>query len=162
LERQRTLLSFLLCGLVGVGLTWAMLRAGELLLEAYWPTQATAGHVLPYLLVALNGLVVGVVLTWLSSLRIDLDLRGLRLRVEGFSRESYFPALDGFLASALVVVLLLERDGWQVSLDSVVEMLLRFEAHYGMLCFIAFGVFLARGVGCTTRPSWGCATCASR
>ena len=49
-----------------------------------WPTQATADHVLPYLLVALNGLAVGAVLTWLSSLRITFDVQRMRLKAEGF------------------------------------------------------------------------------
>jgi len=147
LERQRTFLSFLFCCVVGVALTALLLYGGELLLAAYWPEQASPDHVLPYLLVGLNGLVVGAVLTYLSSLRLGFDLRLLRLRIEGFSRESYFPGLDGFLASLLVVLVQLARDGWQVNLDSAVALLLRFEAHYGLLCFTAFGVFLARGGG---------------
>lgn len=145
MERQRTLPTFLLGSLVGMGVTLGLVLAGEALLVKLWPERRAGDDLLPYLLVALNGLAVGVLLTYLSSWRLRLD--AFRLRSEGFSRESYYPSLEGFLASLAVAGWQLHRDGWQVSLDSFVELLLRFEAHFASLCFAAFLVFLARGGG---------------
>ncbi len=58
-----------------------------------------------------------------------------------------FPGLSGFVASAIIPLRLLMRDGWQLSLDSTIEILLKFEAHFAAVYLAAFCLFMARGGG---------------
>ena len=126
MEKRRTWSSFGLATGVGMALTLVMLLGGEHLLQQAFRDLDTSRDVWPYLLVGLEGLCVGVVLG---------------------SLVGYYPSLEGFLASLVVVGRLVVRDGFQVGLDNVVEFLLKFEAHFAALYLAAFVLFLARGGG---------------
>lgn len=82
-----------------------------------------------FALLGLQGLVVGVVLAWLAD---------------------GYPALTGFLVALTTPLALLYRDGWQVSLDSTIELLLKFEADYAAVSLGALVVFMVRGGGLAT------------
>ena len=118
MERRRNLASFLRAGSAGVALAVLLMATSGELMESE--------QSLVYWLFAAGGVTTGLVL-------------GLMVK--------YFPSLEGFLSSAVVVLWLLWRDGWSVNLDSFVELLLKFEAHFAALYFTAFAVFLARGGG---------------
>jgi len=126
LEKRRTWSSFGLAAGVGMSLTLVMLLGGEHLLRQAFKDMDTSRDLWPYLLVGLEGLCVGVALGFLVD---------------------YFPSLEGFLSSLVVVGRLVVRDGYQVGLDNFVEFLLKFEAHFAALYFAAFVLFLARGGG---------------
>jgi lipoprotein-releasing system permease protein len=126
LEKRRTWSSFGLATGVGMSLTLVLLLGGEHLLQEAFRGMDTSRDVWPYLLVGLEGLCVGVALGFLVD---------------------YFPSLEGFLSSLVVVGRLVVRDGYQVGLDNFVEFLLKFEAHFAALYFAAFVLFLARGGG---------------
>jgi lipoprotein-releasing system permease protein len=79
-----------------------------------------------YLQYAIQGALLGVLLTW--------------------AKGSY-PALAGFFASLMVPVVIFLRVGYQVSLDLVMDSFLTFEAHFASLTLAAFVVFAVRGGG---------------
>jgi lipoprotein-releasing system permease protein len=126
LEKRRTWSSFGLATGIGMTLTLVLLLGGEHLLQQVFKDTDTARDVWPYLLVGLEGLCVGVVLGFLVD---------------------YYPSLEGFLSSLVVVGRLVVRDGYQVGLDNCVEFLLKFEAHFAALYLAAFVLFLVRGGG---------------
>jgi lipoprotein-releasing system permease protein len=76
-----------------------------------------------------------------------VGLEGLCVGVALGFLVDYYPSLEGFLSSLVVVGRLVVRDGFQVGLDNVVEFLLKFEAHFAALYLAAFVLFLARGGG---------------
>ncbi len=114
-------MTFLLAAAPAVALSLLLLLAGQKFLES---AQAVGAWV--HFAYALEGVVLGL---------------GL-----GFA-DRYYPSLEGLCASLVVAVYLLGRDGWQINLDSFVELLLKFEAHFAALYFTAFLVFLSRGGG---------------
>ncbi len=126
MEKRRTWSSFGLATGIGMTLTLVLLLGGEHLLQQVFKDTDTARDVWPYLLVGLEGLCVGVVLGFLVD---------------------YYPSLEGFLSSLVVVGRLVVRDGYQVGLDNCVEFLLKFEAHFAALYLAAFVLFLVRGGG---------------
>jgi len=108
---------------IGVVLAALLLVLGQRLAE---PLAEDGFTLLPYLLLVVEGLIVGAVLGRLVG---------------------YYPSLEGLLASLTVVVWLLWRDEFQLGLDNFVEILLKFEAHFAALYLAAFILFLARGGG---------------
>jgi len=126
LEKRRTWRSYLLVSTVGMGLSLVLLLAGQALVRMLWPDLAPADHAWPYLLVAIEGLFLGLLLGRLSNT---------------------YPGIEGFQSSLVVAVSLLVRDGFSLNLDNVVEILLMFEAHFAALYMAAFVVFLIRGGG---------------
>lgn len=126
MEKRRTWSSYGLASLVGVALTLGLLLAGEVLLRHGWKNLNMARDTLPYLVIALEGLVVGCVLGFLVD---------------------YYPSLEGFQASLVVVVRLLIRDDFQLGMDNFVEILLKFEVHFAALYIMALILFLGRGGG---------------
>jgi lipoprotein-releasing system permease protein len=126
LEKRRTWSSFGLATGMGMALTLVMLLGGEHLLQQAFKDMDTSRDVWPYLLVGLEGLCVGVALGFLVD---------------------YYPSLEGFLSSLVVMGRLVVRDGFQVGLDNFVEFLLKFETHFAALYLAALVLFLARGGG---------------
>jgi lipoprotein-releasing system permease protein len=126
LEKRRTWTSFGLTTLCGMAVTLGLLLLGEYMLRVGWEDVQTTSDTLPYLFLAGEGLIVGCLL--------------------GFA-VGYYPSLEGFLSSLVIIARLLVRDNFQISLDNFVELLLKFEIHFAALYLISFILFLARGGG---------------
>ena len=127
MESRRTLLTFSLVTGIGMILALVLALAGDQLVK--W--LGAGGFVsveglFPYWIIVFEGVIVGAVLGRLVG---------------------YYPSLEGFFCSLVLVIRLLVRAELHVGLDSFVEMLLQFEAHFAALYFTAFAVFLGRGGG---------------
>jgi len=126
LEKRRSWKSFGFVTVAGVLLTLGLMLGGEYLLRVGWKGVNMSTDTMPYLFLALEGMVIG-------------GLLGLLV--------GYYPSLEGFLCSLVIVVRLLVRDDFQLGLDNFIEVLLKFESHFAMLYLSAFVLFLARGGG---------------
>ncbi|MBW1870548.1 MAG: ABC transporter permease [Deltaproteobacteria bacterium] len=126
MEKRRTWTSFGLTTLCGMAVTLGLLLAGEHLLRVGWQDVRSTSDSLPYIFLAGEGLIVGCMLGFLVG---------------------YYPSLEGLLSSLVIIVRLLIRDDFQISLDNFVELLLKFEVHFAALYLVSFILFLARGGG---------------
>jgi lipoprotein-releasing system permease protein len=124
LEKRRSWQSFGLATGVGLALTLGLALGVEQLAQWLWPDLDPGRDALAFALVGLEGLAVGAVLGRLVN---------------------YYPSLEGLLASAGLAGLSALRAG--LGLDPLVEVLLKFEAHFAGLYLGAFILFLVRGGG---------------
>ena len=124
MEKRRSWQSFSLATGVGLALSLGLALGVEQLAQWIWPDLDPSRDALAFALVGLEGLAVGAVLGRLVN---------------------YYPSLEGLLASAGLAGLSALRAG--LGLDSLVEVLLKFEAHFAGLYLGAFVLFLARGGG---------------
>ncbi|MBN2495633.1 MAG: ABC transporter permease [Deltaproteobacteria bacterium] len=126
MERRRDIQSFCLAAGIGMGLTLALLLGGEQLIEKLWPDLDPAGQAPAFVLVGLEGLIIGVLLAFTVS---------------------YFPGIEGFLASTVVALRVGFTYWGSLGLDSAIEALLKFETHFAAVYLGALVVFMWRGGG---------------
>ncbi len=126
MEKQRDIASFVKAIGWGLALSIGLLVGGEFILRRVAPDLDPSSAAVSYLLVAGGGVGTGLLL-------------GLLVR--------YFPSLEGLLCSLAVLTRYWIRDDFQIGLDNIVELLLKFESFFAALYLTAFVIFLARGGG---------------
>ncbi len=126
MDKQRDVASFVKAIGGGLALSIGLLVCGEFILKRVAPDLDPSSAAVSYMLVAGGGVGTGLLL-------------GLLVR--------YFPSLEGFLCSLAVLARYWIRDDFQIGLDNVVELLLKFESFFAALYLTAFVIFLARGGG---------------
>lgn len=111
---------------VGLISTALLLWSGDWLLQNVIQDVDVSRDILPYVIIGIQGLVVGCLLSLMVV---------------------YYPSLEGFFSSLVVVFWLLVRDEFTLGMDNFIELLLKFEIHFACLYISALVLFLAKGGG---------------